>query len=314
MKNFKRIAVVLFMMVLMLHMATPVEAASVKLNKKKITLCTGETYQLKVTGTNKKVKWSTSNKKVATVKKGKVTAKRKGTAKITAKVGKNKYTCKVTVKKTKLEYDQYDGWIAEGVEIEQYAYCPVSFKTNAKKITWSSSNKKVANVCVISDDGHYAWIWGYGKGTATITVKAGDVKKTIKVVVRDGKETIKYNEFKWSKATMKACDGYSNFVDWSKYKYSKTKKIYYIYWDDKKNLPAPSMNRGVTIGSTTSEVHKAYSGRAYDHIDDTYDGYEAIVTSRYLNVEAGMNFYKCFVYDPKTDKVVRIEWICEKCL
>ncbi|MBQ5473642.1 MAG: Ig-like domain-containing protein, partial [Lachnospiraceae bacterium] len=45
------------------------------------------------------VKWSTSNKKVATVSsKGKVTAKKKGTATITAKVSKKSYKCKVTVK------------------------------------------------------------------------------------------------------------------------------------------------------------------------------------------------------------------------
>ena len=46
-----------------------------------------------------KVKWSSSNKKVATVNsKGKVVAKKKGTAKISAKVGGKTYRCKVTVK------------------------------------------------------------------------------------------------------------------------------------------------------------------------------------------------------------------------
>ena len=74
------------------------------------------------------------------------------------------------------------------------------------------------------------------------------------------------------------------------------------------------MNRGVTIGSTTKEVYNAYSGRAYDRLDDTYDGYEAIVTSCYLDVKTGINFYKRFVYDPRTNKVVRIEWFGEKFL
>lgn len=45
------------------------------------------------------VKWTSSNKKVATVSsKGVVTAKKKGTATVTAKVGNKKVTFKVTVK------------------------------------------------------------------------------------------------------------------------------------------------------------------------------------------------------------------------
>lgn len=75
-------------------------ASSPKLNKTKITLLTKKTVVLKVTNTKKKVKWSSSNPRVASVgSKGKVTAKKKGTAKITAKIGKKKLVCKVTVKK-----------------------------------------------------------------------------------------------------------------------------------------------------------------------------------------------------------------------
>ena len=45
------------------------------------------------------VKWTSSNKKVATVSsKGVVTAKKKGTATVTAKFGNKKVTFKVTVK------------------------------------------------------------------------------------------------------------------------------------------------------------------------------------------------------------------------
>ena len=77
----------------------PAEAAKVKLNKTKYTLKVGSSYTLKIKGTKAKVKWSTNNKKVATVsKKGKVTGKKAGSAVITAKVSKKKYTCKITVK------------------------------------------------------------------------------------------------------------------------------------------------------------------------------------------------------------------------
>lgn len=77
-----------------------VEAATkVKLNCTKKTIYEGDSFKLKVTGTNKKVKWSSSNKKVATVSsKGSVKGISKGTCKITAAVSGKKYACKVAVK------------------------------------------------------------------------------------------------------------------------------------------------------------------------------------------------------------------------
>jgi len=73
-----------------------------KLNKTKITLYAGKSVSLKVKNNRKKVKWSSSNKKVAKVSsKGKVKGIKKGKATVTAKVGKKKYKCKVTVKAKK---------------------------------------------------------------------------------------------------------------------------------------------------------------------------------------------------------------------
>lgn len=75
-----------------------VNATAIRLNKKNITLNVGKKYTLKMSGTSKKVKWSSNKKSVAIVNsKGKITAKKKGTAKITAKVGNRKYTCTVKV-------------------------------------------------------------------------------------------------------------------------------------------------------------------------------------------------------------------------
>jgi len=76
------------------------EAATVRLNKKKVTLYVGEKIRLKMKGTDAAVTWSTSNKAVATVnKRGKVTAKKAGEATISAKVNNLTYQCVVTVKK-----------------------------------------------------------------------------------------------------------------------------------------------------------------------------------------------------------------------
>ena len=105
-KSLKKASVLLttFLLVVMCLAVdtTSVSAAKIKLNKTKLTLTQGKKYRLKVKGTKKKVKWSSTKKSVATVnKKGVVTAKKKGTAYIKAKVGKKTYKCKVTVKSKK---------------------------------------------------------------------------------------------------------------------------------------------------------------------------------------------------------------------
>lgn len=84
----------------------PAEAASsVELNKTKMTLYVGKSYTLKVSGTSATVTWKSSKTSVATVTKaGKVTAKKAGSATITATVNSKKYTCKVTVKNATVVY------------------------------------------------------------------------------------------------------------------------------------------------------------------------------------------------------------------
>ena len=77
---------------------------SIKLNKTKATLNKGDKITLKATvtpsdATDKKVTFSSSDKKVAVVdSKGVVTAKKAGKATITAKAGTKKASCKITVK------------------------------------------------------------------------------------------------------------------------------------------------------------------------------------------------------------------------
>lgn len=98
---------------LILPAACPQQAAAksaFRLNRKKVTLNIGASLRLKVKGTKKKVKWTTNRKKVATVsRKGKVTAKRAGTAKITARVAGKKRVCKVTVRSKKQPKTKEDG-------------------------------------------------------------------------------------------------------------------------------------------------------------------------------------------------------------
>lgn len=73
---------------------------TLKLSDTSITITAGQKKTLKVTNTEETVKWSSNKKSVATVSsKGVVTAKKAGTATITATVGDKKATCKVKVQK-----------------------------------------------------------------------------------------------------------------------------------------------------------------------------------------------------------------------
>lgn len=75
------------------------EAATMKLNKKSLTLYEGDTYKLKMTGKGKKkVKWSSSDTSVVKVSKsGNVRAISEGNATIKARVGKKTLKCRVYV-------------------------------------------------------------------------------------------------------------------------------------------------------------------------------------------------------------------------
>lgn len=132
--------------------------------------------------TNKKVTWKSSNKKVATVNSnGVVTLKSKGSVTITATSVANtklKATCKVTVvqKVTSVKVTPTKKTIAKGNSFTLKATVSPS-NANVKTVTYKSSNTKVATV---NSKGK---VVAKKKGTATITVKTKDSKKTAKCVV-----------------------------------------------------------------------------------------------------------------------------------
>ena len=122
-------------MIIVVMMLPLTANASVRLNRKKATITVGKTVRLKVKGSKSKVKWSSSNKKVAVVNaKGKVKARKVGKATITAKIGKKKLRCRITVKaatsgtvsqqnavKKAKQYLKYMAFSKEGL-VEQLVY------------------------------------------------------------------------------------------------------------------------------------------------------------------------------------------------
>lgn len=169
-----------------------VQKAAVKTTKittttKSLTLAKGATYKklassIAVTPvtSKEKVTYSSSNKKVATVSsKGVIKAKKAGTAKITVKSGKKKVivTVKVTgVKTTNLSGVPAAKNVSKGKSFKIKAIATP--KNTDEKITFKSSNKKVATVT------SKGVVKGLKKGTATITVQSGSKKMTCKVTVK----------------------------------------------------------------------------------------------------------------------------------
>lgn len=152
--------------------------------KKKITIQKGKTASLNPVITpltsQDTVKYTTSNKKVATVtSKGTVKAVGSGTAKITIRSGSKKTTVTVTVPKVKTEK-------ITGVPAAKTLKRKKSFtlkpkltpKDSSYKITYKSSNKKVATVTAKGK------VTAKAKGTAIITVKSGTVSVRCKVTVK----------------------------------------------------------------------------------------------------------------------------------
>lgn len=101
--NVKRIICFIGIFSLLVGAFVDYDAAEAKakpvLNKKSATLTVGGKVRLKLKNNSKKVSWSSSRRNVAAVSaRGVVTAKKAGSARITARAGGKKYVCKVTVR------------------------------------------------------------------------------------------------------------------------------------------------------------------------------------------------------------------------
>lgn len=85
-----------------------VEVIKPHINKTSAISCIGDSVTLKILGVKKAVKWSSSNKKIATVNSnGKVTSIAKGTVTITAKVGSTTYKAKIKIYKNPKTYENF---------------------------------------------------------------------------------------------------------------------------------------------------------------------------------------------------------------
>ncbi|MGM9743656.1 MAG: Ig domain-containing protein, partial [Candidatus Cryptobacteroides sp.] len=161
----------------------PTEVFSITLDKSSASLKVGETVTLIATvgpedATDKTVTWTTSDATVATVSNGVVTAKKLGTATITAKAGEKTATCSITViptPVTSVTLSNTSASLKVGETVTLSATVNPSDVTD-KTVTWTTSDATVATVS-------NGVVTAKKIGTATITAKAGDKTATCSITV-----------------------------------------------------------------------------------------------------------------------------------
>lgn len=163
------------------------KVTGIELDKKELSIIAGEQAELKATvipdfAENKKVKWSSSDEKIATVENGKITAKFPGTAEIKVKTedGNKEAICKVTVTSPPIESISFKDKektivLNEEVELELISVPENSFIENP---IWSSSDEKIVTV----ENGKIKGL-SLGEATVNISNKEGTISASIKVKV-----------------------------------------------------------------------------------------------------------------------------------
>ena len=197
MKRFIKMfsSLMLALMIAVSAVIIPSSAASVKLSKKSITLITGTSTTLKLTGTKKTVKWSSMADDVATVSsKGKVTAKSTGLTYIVAKVGKTSYKCKVKVINGKITVGKSEVSLKSNETVKVkikalggHSIAAESMNENIVTVSFKGSKWK-GNIINIKIKGVYA-------GETAVKVYSKKYPKSIYKYIDVNVESVKENEF-----------------------------------------------------------------------------------------------------------------------
>lgn len=280
--TFKLLSILLILSLVINIPTTSYAKPKVKLNKKNVILTLGNEVELKVKNTTSKVKWSSNNKKVATVNQyGEVTAWKAGTAKITATVNSNKYTCKVKVPKQYMKETK------------------ITIKKNASKtlLVLGVSNK-YDSIYWYSDDEDIASVTQSGKvtgkknGTTTVyaVLNSGlgsiyECKVTVSNEAVNNTDSDKNTDTDKNTNTNNSSENNSNNNNDS----NTTKRKVYYYQEILEHFP---------IGET-------FNLNIYGHDDLVYtSSNENIVkTDVHGNIEAvGAGKAEIYLYDPQEDK------------
>lgn len=206
------------------------------------------------------VKWSSSNKKVATVNgKGVVKGRKSGTCKVVARFGGKKYACKVTVVNPRLNKKKITVYNSRSFRLKV---------TGGKgRIRWKSGNKKVATV---SKKGTVTALKG---GTCTVTAVRNGIALKCRITVPKHYKGYKIPDFGalyGKRGKFQKADGVTSV------QYKAGKKTYQKYFTalKKKNFTFVEKSSGtrVYMNSAGEMVAVAYAdgyvGLAFGNIKD----------------------------------------------
>ena len=192
-----------------------IPVTEVRLSESTVGIVEGSTYKLTATvlpentTDSKSVSWSSSNSEVATVDaNGTVTAKRAGTAVITATSTNGKTAgCTVTVSKkeipiTEISLDKSSATLTEGETTTLVATVLPENTTYGKSVKWSSSNVAVATVDLMGK------VTAKSAGTAIITAISENGKTASCTITVNKKDTnITITEVRLNKSTETLTEG-----------------------------------------------------------------------------------------------------------
>lgn len=172
-----------------------VAVTSINLDKASLEMVEGDTETLTASvlpddATDKTVTWTSSEKGVATVKDGLVSAISPGTATITAKAGDVTAICNIVVQKKIISVESVELDKTElSLFVDESATLTATVKpgdATDQSVSWKSSNEKVAKV---SSSGEIQAI-GVGKAIITVTTTDGGKTASCCVEVKNRVESI----------------------------------------------------------------------------------------------------------------------------
>lgn len=192
----------------------------------KISLIKGKSKTLKLKGA-KAVNFASSKPSVATVsKKGKISAKKKGSTTITVTDSKKKkYKCKVTVEDPSLSKTKLSMFAGGETKLK--------LKGTKQEIKWSSANKKVATV---DETGK---VTAVSKGKASIRAKVGGATFTCKMEVKVPTAKLMRNQSKKDKKVFMTLKGNSDGTFKVPAKNPKRKGYTFYGWYNEKDCKTP---------------------------------------------------------------------------
>lgn len=248
-------------------MIIPSSAAKISISKSSIILTKGYQTTLKVTGTSSSVTWSTGDKSVATVSKGKVVGKGVGTTYVYAKVGGSTLKCKVTVVPSKITASSSNVTLDGKGSTKTVT---MTVKGSHSGLTVGSTNKKVATA---------SWVkpvkWNGDKIQLKITAK-GEGEAKIKVYLKKYPSTC----YKYINVTVGDPDVYEEDMEEES---TSTAKISIV----------PYVNT-VSVGSNESYKLQVYST---NHNNIAYRFADPSIAT--LSAEAASGMYRNYVITGK---------------